>query len=56
MGNEKWDRIKNREDCGLSLMLGFDCEDRELNKGKIAVTCGMKSYLTTVWRKRMDIM
>ena len=53
IGCEKWNEVKAREDEGLSVVLGFECEDESVNQYRIKVTKIVKIFLKNVWSKRM---
>ena len=55
VGRESWEWIISREDEGLGCLLGFECEDRTINKRRVEVASMMKVFLTSVWRKRSQM-
>ena len=52
MSEGKWNEVRASEDSGLSYILGFECENEELNQERINVTSVTKKFLNRVWRKR----
>ena len=51
IGEEKWDEVKARENEGLSVILGFECEDETLNMNRMKIVNTTKMYLMKVSSK-----
>ena len=49
---EKWISVCMREDRGVSVLLGFECEDVELNASRMEIVREVKKFLKRVWSKR----
>ena len=52
IGSDKWNEFSTKEDEGLSIVLGFECEDESVNRSRMKVAEIAKTFLKSVWSKR----
>ena len=52
IGEEKWNEVESRDDNGLTVILGFECDDDDLNSNRLNIANAMKDFLKNVWSKR----
>ena len=52
LGVDRWELVMQSADGGLGVVLGLDCEEREIAARRSDILRVTKGYLQELWKKR----